>query len=146
MLDLCTTGAQITVERIKSFMASGVGVYLWSLVTGMIGILILFLFVSMVLSPSVTLLLLPAIVAFNGAGSGYALTDKYKGDYSHRHFALISQALLLTLFGCVAIVFFCPWEPLFDTGRLLISAAAALIFTFAGNWIAQKSKKLHRSS
>lgn len=144
MLEICINGAQEAMEKLKQFVTSPIGVFLSAFLTGLVGIVLLLAFLSMVFTPSALLLILPGIIAFNGAAGGYSLTDKTEGAFSHKTKALICLAALLTVTGCSVITLFCPWEPLVDGGRYLISGISTLIFTFFGSWIADKSKSLKK--
>ncbi len=141
MIDIYTNGAQVTVEKIKQFVASPVGVFLYAFITGAIGIVLLLGFSSMIWSSTALATILPAIIAFNCAAGGYSLIDKNKAPTLPK-VSLILLAALLTITGCSTIIVFCPWESLFDVNRYLISATAAVIFTIFGAWIAWKSKNL----
>jgi hypothetical protein len=141
MIDIYTNGAQVTVEKIKQFVASPVGVFLYAYITGAIGIVLLLGFSSMIWSSTALATILPAIIAFNCAAGGYSLIDKNKTATLPK-ITLILLAALLTITGCSIIIVFCPWESLFDVNRYLISASAAMIFTIFGAWIAWKSKIL----
>lgn len=146
MIDIYTNGARCTMDKIKQFSSSPTGIYLYTLITGMIGILILLSFLSMVFATTALPLLLPAIIGFNGAASGYGITEKRYNNFTYKQLNLISIAILLTVTGCISITLFCPWESLLDSWRYLISGSSALLFTFLGAWIAAKSKKLTKSS
>jgi len=132
------------MEKLKQFVTSPIGLFLSAVLTGMVGIVLLLAFLSMVFSPSALLLILPGIIAFNGAAGGYSLTGKREDAFPHKKKNLICLAALLTATGCSVITLFCPWEPLVDGGRYLISGVSTLIFTFLGSWIADKSKSLKR--
>ncbi len=144
MIEICINGAQGTMEKLKNFMASPTGLFLSAFVTGLVGIVLLLAFLSMVIAPSALLLILPGIIAFNGAAGGYSLTEKTEGAFPKKKIALSCLAALLTVTGCSVITLFCPWEPLLDGGRYLISGLSTLTFTFFGSWIADKSKSLKR--
>lgn len=144
--DLYRNGVQLTVEIVKQFMRSPVGVFLYALVTGVVGIIILLAFLSMVFSASALPLILPVIIAFNSAAAGFSLIDKAAAEVGGRKLVLAVMALLLTIAGCTIITLFCPWEALFETSRYLISGLSALVFTAIGAWIGTKSKSLNRSS
>lgn len=146
MIDECYNGARYTVDKIKEFTASPLGVLLYSLVTGVIGIIILLGFISLVLSPSALTPILPVIIAFNGAASGYSLIDRGTINFPHRKSVLVLIAALLTITGCSVITLFCPWEPLFHPTRYLIVGLSTTVFTFFGAWIAVKSNNMNRSS
>ncbi|MGB3212812.1 MAG: hypothetical protein WBB19_19080 [Desulforhopalus sp.] len=124
-------------------MKSPLGVFLYGALTGVIGIAILLLFFSMVLSPSLLLFILPFIVAFNGAAGGYSLTDRVESGFPYQKLTLVCLAALLTVTGCSLITLFVPWEPLMDGGRYIISGLSTLVSTFFGSWIAAKSKGLN---
>ncbi|PHR25180.1 MAG: hypothetical protein COA36_14335 [Desulfotalea sp.] len=145
MIDIYLNGVQTTVEKIKHFMGSPAGIFLYVCVTGAVGIIILLVFLSMFISPAALPMALPVIIAFNCAAGGYNLTNKNALETPPGKITLGLTALVLTVTGCGAIVFFCPWEPIFDPARCLIAATAALIFTVFGAWIAYKSKSLNRS-
>ena len=145
MIDMYTNGAQITVEKIKQFFATPFGVFLYALVTGAIGIVILLGFLSMFVSTAALPMALPLLIAFNSAAGGYSLTDKSATEKGAGLPTLLLMAVLLTISGFSAIIFFCPWENPLDLGRLLICTTAALISTFLGAWIARKNKNLNRS-
>ncbi len=134
------------MDKIKQFGSSPTGVYLYTLTTGMIGILILLGFLSMVFAAVALPLLLPAIIGFNSAVSGYGITEKRYHNFTYKKLGLISIATLLTITGCISITLFCPWESLLDSRRFLISGSSALLFTFLGSWIGAKSKSLTTTS
>ncbi len=144
MIDIYTNGAQVTVEKMKQFLASPVGGFLYAFVTGAIGIVILLAFLSMFVSTAALPMALPALVAFNCAAGGYSLTDKSKTDQLPK-LSLCLMAILLTVTGCTVLLIFCPWENLFNVNRYLICGSVALIFTCLGAWIAHKNRQLNRS-
>lgn len=141
MIDIYTNGAQLTVEKIKHFMASSTGIFLYAFITGAIGIVLLLGFASMIWSATALPTLLPAIIAFNCAAGGFSLIDKNKTATLPK-ISLILLTALLTITGCSIVVVFCPWESLFDVNRYSISAIAAIIFTIFGAWIASKNKNI----
>lgn len=145
MIEICTTGAQITVDKLKRFLHSPLGIFLYASITGIIGILILLMFLSMVLSASLLPGALPIIVAFNCAAGGFSLRDKARTTGSAQQCSYLGLATFLTIGGCSALPLFCPWEPLFDSSRYMITGLLALILTYFGVWIANKSKDLNRS-
>lgn len=143
MIDMCFDGARVVVERWKQFLLSPVGVYLYSVVTGGLGIIILLVFLSMVLSPGALLILFPFIIAFNSASAGYGLVDKCSA-FPRRKTALVTIAALCAATGCLAVTVLFPWEPLFDAVRYGLAAGASLTGVFFGAWIGGKNKKLHQ--
>lgn len=140
-----TSGAQVTVEKIKQVFATPLGAFFYALVTGAVGIVILLGFLSMFVSAAALPMALPALIAFNSAAGGYSLTEKNATEKGAGLPTLLLMAILLTIAGCSAIILFCPWESLLDINRLLLCAIAALISTFLGAWIARKNKNLNRS-
>jgi len=145
MIDMYTNGIQSLVEKMKVFIASPMGVFLYAIITGAIGIVILLAFLSMFVSTAALPMALPALVAFNCAAGGYSITDKTKTDNRLPKISLCLMTILLTVTGCTTLLFFCPWENLFNINRYLICGSAALIFTFLGAWIARKNRQLNRS-
>lgn len=145
MIDIYTNGAQVTVDKMKQYLGSPFGAFLYALVTGAIGIAILLGFLSMFVSAAALPMSLAALIAFNSAAGGYSLTDKSTSTGRLPIVSLCLLALLLTLAGCLTLLFFCPWENLLDSNRIVICTTTALIFTFLGAWIARKSKNINRS-
>ena len=139
MIDICIDGAKVAVERWKQFLMSPLGIYLYSIITGAVGIIILLLFFSMVLSPATLLVLLPCIIAFNGSTAGYGLLDKCS-SFPRPATALASIALLLAIIGCTVTAVLQPWEPLISGLRSLLATLFALSGTFFGAWIAKKKR------
>ncbi len=146
MIDICTNGAKHTMDRIKQFSSSPSGIFLYSLVTGIVGIIILLTFFSMLFAGSILTVLLPVIVGFNSAAGGYGFVDKRGSDTPYQKLPLFSIAVLLALTGCFLITLFNPWEPLLDGWRYLISTTTALFSTFFGAWLAVKTRKNDRPS
>lgn len=135
-----TFSSLYVVEKIKSLFATPVGVFLHTVVTEIVGMLILLMFLSTVLELQVLPMILPAIIALNGAAGGYRLGGS-EIVAPWRKTALTASAVLLTICGCAAIIVFCPWEPLVSS-RCLVWGLVALVFTFFGSWIARENNRL----
>lgn len=146
MIEICQNGVKNTMGRIKQFTTSPTGIFLYSLVTGAMGIIILLTFFSMLFTSSALTILLPVIVAFNSAAGGYGFVDKTASNIPNQKLVLFSIAVLLTLTGCFFINLFNPWEPLLDGWRYLVSFASALFSTFFGGWLAVKNRRHTKSS
>lgn len=145
MIDVYTNGVQLTVEKIKQLAATPVGVFLYAFVTGAVGIVILLAFLSLFVSTAALPMVLPALIAFNCAAGGYSIVSKEEVNKPLPKISLFCIALFLTITGCIAILFFCPWESLVNVNRYIICGSAALIFTFFGAWIASKNNHLNKS-
>lgn len=141
MVDTYEGAARVIVETVKNFFKSPVGIFLYAVSTAIVGVVILLAFLSMMVSPSNLPWTLPVLISFNAAGGGYGLAEKW-GNYPMKNLALLNLAVILTVAGGTIITLFCPWEPLLDINRYLISGGTSLIFTFFGAWIAAKSQQL----
>ncbi|MBM9604994.1 hypothetical protein [Desulfopila inferna] len=146
MIEMGISAAQTTVEKMKHFAASPLGIFFYAAVPGMVGIIILLGFMAAVIFPSDLPNTLPFIIAFNSAASGYGLVDKGGDNYPGKRPTLFIIALVMTVTGCSAITIFCPWESLVEGERYFICASSAIIFTFFGAWLGSKSKKLSKPS
>ncbi len=142
MIDICVDGARVVVERWRQFLLSPMGAYLYSLLTGSIGIVILMFFLSKVLSSGALLLLWPGIIAFNCASAGFGMINKHR-YFPKANIALLSIAALLTIVGILSVVVLFPWEPLFDWVRCVSGIIAAVGGTFFGSWVAAKKHALN---
>lgn len=146
MLDVYMEAVRYCLERIKQAAASPPGIFLYAALSGMIGIIILLAFFSMILSGSSLLLILQAIISFNAAASGYYLVEKGGANFPLIKTSLIVISGLLALTGCFSLAVFLSWELGMDSVRVLISSLLALCFSFFGAWIAVRSKRLRNVS
>ncbi len=73
------------------------GRFAYSVLAGIVGTVILVLFFSGLMGLDAISLLLPWIVGFNGAMTGFMLVDKTKGRLSHRRAFSIGSGLLLVM-------------------------------------------------
>jgi len=146
MLDTCVDGARVAVENIKRAAASPLGIFVYAALSGMIGIVILVAFFSMVFSGSTLLMILPVIISFNAAASGYGIVDKGGCDFPRLKVSLIAISGLLAATGCFSIIVFFPWEATTVGIHFLIGSLAALAFSFFGAWLVAKSKNVNSTS
>ncbi len=145
MLDMCVDGARVAVERWRQFLLSPAGVYLYSLITGMIGVFILLFFLSKALSSAALLMLLPCIIAFNSASSGYGMINRHR-SFPRAKPALFSIAALLAAAGCIASAYLFPWESVLNWVRWTVCTVAAMTGAFFGSWIAVKKHALNENT
>ena len=146
MIDICNAGAQVSLEKIKSFTRRPIGIFLHTALLGTIGIIILVAFLAMALSPTALKYLLPAIIGFNGAIAGYNIIDKGGNHYPWKKTCLTAMAAILASTGCLALFLLYPWDATLNIGRYIFSGGAALALTFLGAWLAAKSKKLNHAN
>ncbi len=141
MLDIYVSSARMIVDHIKRLLALPVGIFIYAAITGMAGIVILLVFLSMLLSGSTLAWILPAIIAFNAANSGYGLINRGGGNFPRRRTCLIAISILLAVTGGISLIVFSPWESGATGYRYLVFGLSALAFTFFGAWVAVKGKK-----
>ena len=140
MLDLCVDSARVAVENIKKAFSTPVGIFAYTVVSGMTGIVILLLFFSMLFSGSTLAMTLPVVIAFNAATCGYGLVDKGGPGFPRATLSLIVISALLAITGCFFITVLLPWESITVGVRWLVSGLLALVFSFFGAWIARRNK------
>lgn len=138
-MEMYESSSRAVVEMMRSFMASPTGIFLYATVTGVVGILVLLIFLSLFVAPNDLVIFLPFIAAFNGAASGFSITGK-EASFTHRKTAFLVITALLTVTGCFLLTLFCPWELFVDVDRLFTTGAFTLIATWFGGWIGQKNK------
>ena len=146
MLDFYVDSARVGIENVKKAFATPFGIFIYSAATGMMGVIILLFFFSMLLSGSSLAMALPAILAFNGACCGYGIVDRGGTDFPRLTMALVVISLLLLATGYAALGLLVPWESFTGGIRLLISGSLVVVFSFFGIWIARKNKKLQDKS
>jgi hypothetical protein len=140
MIDIYRDAVRLATHQWSLFLRSPAGIYLYSLVTGIMGIAILLFFSAMVFSAEAVDMLLPLIVAFNSASSGFALIDRaaepLQSTYALRLFIL---AILLAVTGLLGFFFLIP---IIQAGILLhyiMVPALSLTAAFIGAWLAKKT-------
>ncbi len=146
MLDFYVDTARVAMENIKKAFATPFGVFVYSAATGMMGVIILLFFFSMLFSGSTLAMTLPLILSFNAATCGYGIVDKGGPDFPHLTLGLFIISLLLIITGYFAFVLLVPWESSGRTTLWLISGALVFLFSFFGAWIARNNKKLQNKS
>lgn len=146
MLDFYVDTARVAMENIKKAFATPFGVFVYSAATGMMGVIILLFFFSMLFSGSTLAMTLPLILSFNAATCGYGIVDKGGPDFPHLILGLFVISLLLIIAGYSALVLLVPWESFAGTTRWLISGALVFLFSFFGAWIGRKNKNMKDKS
>lgn len=146
MLNICVDNARVTMENLKQVLACPLGIFLYAVLSGMVGIVILLVFFSMVFAESALPVVLPFIISFNAATSGFYLVDKGGLGFPQLRISLIVISGLLVVTGCFALTVLLPWESMFDGVRYLITGVPVLVCTFFGAWIGSKNKNKDRAS
>jgi len=146
MLDFYIDSARVVIENVKKAFATPFGIFVYSAATGMMGVILLLFFFSMLFSGSSLALALPMILAFNGACCGYGIVDRGGTDFPLLSPAIIIISLLLLATGYASLDLLVPWETFTGAIRLLISGSLVVGFSFFGTWIARKNKKLQNKS
>lgn len=132
--------------RVKQFLASGAGIFTYALVTGGVGIFLLLAFTTLLFGSANLVLILPAIVAFNAAASGFSVVDRGKTTTRESLASLAILMLLLATMGTLSLALFAPWESFFEMKRFMINTFAALAGSLSGAWVASKNNAIKRSS
>ncbi len=146
MLNIYVDNARVAVENLKRSFASPPGVFIYAALSGMGGVVIILTFLSMILAESSLSLLLPVIISFNAANSGFYLVDRGGRSFPHLRICLLVISGLLVAAGCFFLTVLLPWESMADGIRYLISGLSALIFSFFGAWIGSKKTNMDRAS
>jgi len=146
MIDICNAGAQVSLEKIKSFARKPIGIFLHSALTASVGIIILLVFFAMALSPTALKIMLPVIIGFNCAIAGYNIIDKGGIRYPLKKTCLAAMAIILAATGCFALLLLYPWDATPDVRQYLISGCTAMAMTFFGAWLAAKNKNLNQTN
>ena len=143
MLDTYLDSISILIENFKKRLASPAGIAVYSALSGMIGTVILIAFFSMMLSGSSLYAILPIIIAFNAANSGFCLVEKGGTGFPRLKLTMIVISILIVISGFVFMAVLVPWEVMLYT-RYLFSGVVSLAFSFFGAWLARKSKNTNR--
>jgi len=145
-MDIIINILQPAHKRISAFLQSATGRYLQSASFGIGGVFILLLFLSQLTQPYVIVVIIPLIVAFNAAASGYGFIEKISLKKGTFFLALASLGLAIALFSEVVISLLYPWEIQEFFIHFLITLLAACSFTLIGGWLARKKSERNNSS
>lgn len=146
MIEIYSSGARYTVEKLKQFSLSPFGLFLYAVTVSVFGILILLMFMATFVQTAALPMAVPVVVGFNAALCGFNLSNRATVEVPCKNLQLFLLASCLCLTGCFVITLFCPWESFLDGRRIAISGLAALSLTYLGSWIAIKSKNINRSN
>jgi len=145
MIDICTTGARVSVERFKELRRTPLGIFLQAALSGSAGIVILLVFLAMIFSPAALQIMLAPIIGFNAAISGYSLLEKGGRNIRAERLRLIVMAVLLGITGYLALFLLHPWLGFMHSVGVLTYGGSALAATFLGAWLATKNKNLNKA-
>ena len=82
------------------------GQFAYAVFTGVCGTLILVVFLNAILNAFQVMKILPFIVAFNTAMTGYSLIDKCRERLRRKHAWALGAGLLTVVFSAVLLMFF----------------------------------------
>jgi hypothetical protein len=77
--------------------------FLWSLLTGIIGSLILTVFLHSIMSPELLSLIIPLIVGFNAATSGFMLIERTAGEIKREKTSAAIAGMMVALLSLLAV-------------------------------------------
>lgn len=119
---------------------SSFSIYVYSLSQAIGGIVVLFIFFSLLFSPAVLQPGLPLIVGFNSAAAGFAILNRKKATISSLKLHLAGVAVFLGVSGTALLSLFCPWVSFLDMTNLFSALFSALMLVFIGAWIGTRSQ------
>ena len=117
----------------------------WSVLSGVIGTLILAGFFSMIMSLELLSMLLPIIMGVNASISGYMLVDRADADMPRKHSMAAAVGMAVAVLAFVSINVFCLRIGgffLMSTGEALWAVAISGIGAWAGSLLAVKYQAL----
>ena len=119
--------------------------FAWSVLSGLIGTLILAGFFSTIMSLELLSLLLPLIMGINASISGYMLIERTESEIRRTNLSALAAGVLVAVFSFIAINGFCYKL----NGFILISGLQALVAigicavgAWSGGVLAVKYRKL----
>ena len=99
-----------------------------SILSGIVGIVILVVFLNMLVSPVDSVSFLPFIVAFNAAATGYMVIDKTRSCFRFKRSVAVFAGAMTTIVGCACL----NYLSLQITGLFFISPAELLSMLIVG--------------
>lgn len=116
------------IDTIIEFWSTAYGKIIYSILAGVVGVIVLAAFSNMLVPPAASLKFLPFIIAFNTALTGYMVIDKTREFFQHKRVVAIFAGVMATLLAFVALnTFF-----LQITGLFLINLTQLLIMLAIG--------------
>ena len=117
----------------------------WSMLSGVIGTLILAGFFSSIMSLELLSMLLPLIVGVNASISGYMLIERAEDEIKSKNSMSAAVGLLVALLSFIAVNAICfkiGGFFLMSGSQALAAVAIGLIAGWSGGVLAEKYKKL----
>ncbi len=117
----------------------------WSLLSGIIGTLILAGFFSGIMSLELLSMLLPLIAGANASISGYMLIERAEEEFTRKNMASAAVGLLVALLSIIAanaICFNMAGFFLLSGSQALVATAMGIIGGWSGGVLAVKYRKL----
>ncbi|MEN8198874.1 MAG: hypothetical protein ABFR63_02260 [Thermodesulfobacteriota bacterium] len=146
MLEMYTDGARVIEGTVKRGLASPMGIFAYAAVSGILGVLILMAFFSMLLSTSALVKILPIFIGFNAAASAYGIVEKGGPLFPRPILSMLTLSTLYALTEAVLVTVLLPWEPMVVCLHLLIGSLTALCFSYLGARLARKTREINRAS
>lgn len=116
------------IATIIEFWSTAYGKVIYSILAGVVGVVVLTAFSNMLVPPAASLKFLPFIIAFNTALTGYMVIDKTREFFRHKRVVTILAGVVAALlaFGALNTFF------LHTAGYFLISLTELLIMLAIG--------------
>jgi hypothetical protein len=123
------------------------GKFAYSILAGVIGTILIFLFLNTFLHVFEAVRFLPWIIAFNTAITGYSLLDKTRDQLRHKHIAAMSAGIVNVIITCAvftSLFIYLIGESLFSPWDLVLFFAIGIVCSELGALLAIKYFKLKK--
>lgn len=129
----------IFIRRASSWKHSPTAHFLFCLLQGTGGTILLLLFLTQFFSGEYITTALPLIIGFNAAVSGFGFCDKQQSVMAHHTTWLLLIACFFGVLGWFIALMFSPLETLPSPVTYLYLGTSAICSTFLGAWLSIKN-------
>ena len=135
-------------DYIGNMMSSRLGKILYSILIGTVGAIILVVFLTGILPPAAIESVLPFIIGFNTALTGYMVIEKTKNDFTRKRTLAMGVGIAVVLATAISInLMFLQWTGFNLVGpeSLLILLPVGIVTSILGGMLATKYFNLNES-
>lgn len=117
--------------------------FIYSILVGIVGALIVTFFLSFLMFEETLLKIMPLVLGFNTAMTGYSLIDKTEDRLPWRSICVVSACLLVVLPVCLLFNQFNQFASI-TLSQSMIYGLIGGVCSSSGSWLAMKSRNLQQ--
>ena len=134
--------AKLSINILNRLTASVPGAFAYSILAGVFGALILIIFLDGVLAFESLMKLIPWILGFNTALTGYSLVEKTRERLTYKRLYAIGSGGIVVILVCLLLTLAFDFGALVTIPQLAIYGLIGIVFSGFGAWVSIKQHQL----